>query len=164
MTVCQYCTPEWLEESDKNYKQNPNFKERLKKLTIKVCYRVKAEPAWGIDDDIIFGMFFDHGELTKIAFLDEEEALSEAEFVLGAAPQEWKRLLRKEGKFVTDFMLGKVALEQGSKVGVLGLAPNADTIIEALTQVELQFPDEMSEDELDRYRSRMVEFREELGV
>ena len=164
MTVYQYCTPEWLEETANHYGRNPDFKERLKKLSVRVCYRIKAEPTWGIDDDIIFGMFFDHGDLTKIAFLNEEEALSEAEYVLGAAPKEWKRLLRKEGKFVTDFMLGKVALEQGSKVGVLGLAPNADTIIEALTQVELQFPDEMSEDELDRYRSRMVEFREKLGV
>lgn len=164
MTVCQYCTPEWLEETANNYGRNPQFKERLKKLSAKVCYRIKAEPAWGIEDDIIFGMFFDHGDLTNIAFLDEEEALSEAEYVLGAVPQEWKRLLRKEGKFVTDFMLGKVALEQGSKVGVLGLAPNADTIIDALTQVEIQFPDEMSEEELDEYRSRMAEFREELGV
>ena len=164
MTVCQYCTPEWLEESAINYKRNPDFKEQLKKLSIKVCYRVKAEPAWGIDDDIIFGLFFDHGDLTKIEFFDEEEALNEAEYVLGATPQEWKRLLRKEGKFVTDFMLGKVALEHGSKVGVLGIAPHANTIVDALTQVELQFPDEMSEDELDRYRSYMEEFREELGV
>ena len=164
MTVCQYCTPEWLEETANHYGRNPDFKERLKKLSVRVCYRIKAEPTWGIDDDIIFGMFFKDGDLTKIEFFDEEKALSEAEYVLGATPQEWKRLLRKEGKFVTDFMLGKVALEQGSKVGVLGLAPNADTIIEALTQIELQFPDEMSEDELDQYRSRMVEFREELGV
>lgn len=164
MAVCQYCTPEWLEESGKNYKLNPELEEQLKKLSIKMCYRVKAEPDWGIDEDIIFGMFFDHGRLTKIEFFDEDRALTEAEYVLAATPQEWKRLLRKEGKFVTDFMLGKVTLEHGSRVGILGVAPHAGTVVDALTQVELQFPDEMSEDELEQYRSKMKTFRKELSV
>jgi hypothetical protein len=81
-----------------------------------------------------------------------------------ATPPEWKRLLRKESKFVTDFMLGKITLEQGSKVGVLSIAPHSGTFIDALTQVELQFPDEMSDEELADYRAAMVEFRRELGV
>lgn len=164
MAVCQYCTPEWLEESDRRYKLKPELEEQLKKLSIKMCYRVRAEPTWGIDDDIIFGMFFDHGDLTKIAFFNEESALREAEYVLSATPQEWKRLLRKEGKFVTDFMLGKVTLEHGSRVGILSVAPHAGTIVDALTQVELQFPDEMSEVELKQYRSKVKAFRKELSV
>ena len=164
MTVCQYCTPEWLEESDRNYKLKPEFEEQLKKLSIKLCFRVRAEPAWGIDEDIIFGTFIDNGMLTRIEFFDEESALAEAEYVLAATPQEWKRLLRKEGKFVTDFMLGKVALEHGSRVGILGVAPHSGTLVDALTQVELQFPDEMSEDELEQYRSKMKAFRKELCV
>ena len=164
MTVCQYCTPEWLEESDRNYKLKPEFEEQLKKLSIKLCFRVRAEPAWGIDEDIIFGTFIDNGMLTRIEFFDEESALAEAEYVLAATPQEWKRLLRKEGKFVTDFMLGKVALEHGSRVGILGVAPHSGTLVDALTQVELQFPDEMSEDELEQYRSKMKAFRKELSV
>ncbi|MFN2224305.1 MAG: hypothetical protein ACK2UH_17240, partial [Candidatus Promineifilaceae bacterium] len=74
------------------------------------------------------------------------------------------RLLRKEGKFVTDFMLGKVSLEHGSRVGVLAVAPHANTIVDALTQVELVFPDEMSEQELDAYRTKMKAFRKELAI
>jgi putative sterol carrier protein len=84
-----------------------------------MCYRVKAEPAWGIDKDIIFGMFVEKGELTKIDFFSEADALKEAEYVIAATPQEWKKILRKQSKFLTDFMLGKIKLEHGSKVGVL---------------------------------------------
>jgi hypothetical protein len=164
MEVCQYCTPEWLEESDRRYKLKPELEEQLKKLSIKLCYRVKAEPAWGIDEDIIFSTFFVNGDLTEIKFLDEESALNEADYVLAATPQEWKRLLRKEGKFVTDFVVGKVTLEHGSKVGVLGVAPHSGAVIDALTQVELQFPDEMSADELEQYRSKIKSFRKELSV
>jgi putative sterol carrier protein len=125
---------------------------------------VKAEPAWGIDKDIIFGMFIDKGELTRIAFFAEEDALKEAEYVISATPQEWKKLLRKQSKFLTDFMLGKIKLDHGSKVGVLGVAPHANTVVDILTQVDLQFPDEMSAEELATYRANFEEFRANLGV
>ena len=164
MTVCQYCTPEWLKETAHHYERKPEFREKLKKLSIGLCYLIRAEPSWGIDDDIIFGMFLDQGDLTRIEFFDRDQAFREAEYVLGATPQEWKRLLRKEGKFVTDFMLGKVSLEHGSRVGVLAVAPHANTIVDALTQVELVFPDEMSEQELDAYRTKMRAFRKELAI
>jgi putative sterol carrier protein len=164
MAACQYCTPQWLEESQKSFQSNPGFREKLKKLSAKMCYRVKAEPAWGIDQDIIFGMFVDKGDLTKIAFFSEEDALKDAEYIISATPQEWKMILRKQKKFVTDFMLGKIKLEHGSKVGVLGVAPHANTVVDLLTQVELQFPDEMSADELSAYRTNFEKFRADLGV
>ena len=164
MAVCQYCTPEWLEESAKAFGSKPEFEEKLKKLTAKVLFRVQAEPSWGIDKDILFGSFVEAGKLTKMAFFSEEDAKKEADFILSATPQEWKKILRKENKFMTDFMLGRIKLEQGSKVGVLSLAPHSNTIVDALTQVELQFPDELSEDELIHYRSHMEEFRGKLNV
>ena len=164
MAAIQYCTPQWLEESKKSYQTNPEFREKLKKLSVKMCYRVKAEPAWGIDKDIIFSMFIDTGELTKIAFIAEADALKEAEYIISATPQEWKKILRKQSKFITDFMLGKIKLEHGSKVGVLGVAPHANTVVDLLTQADLQFPDEMSAEELTAYRSHFEEFRANLGV
>jgi hypothetical protein len=164
MATYQYCTPQWLEESAKVYRSKPEFQERLKKVSAKVCYRVKAEPAWGIDKDILFGTFVDAGRLTKLAFFSEEDAKKEADFILTAAPKEWKKILRKESKFVTDFMIGRIKLEMGSMVGIMGLAAHANSLVESLTQVELQFPDEMSDDELFKYRSYLEEFRAKLGV
>ena len=61
-------------------------------------------------------------------------------------------------------MLGRIKLEMGSKVGIVGLAPYANTLVDALTQVAIQFPDEMSEDELSKYKAHMEEFRGNLGV
>ena len=140
------------------------LQEKLKKLSAKMCYRVKAEPAWGIDRDIIFGAFFEEGQLTKLEFFREADVTKEADYLMAATPQVWKKILRKERKFVTDFMLGKIKLEHGSKVGVLGVAPHANTVVDLLTQVDLQFPDEMSAEELAAYRTSFQEFRAELGV
>jgi hypothetical protein len=119
---------------------------------------------WGIDRDILFAGYVQKGELQKLAFVDEKEAREEAEFVVAATPQEWKRILRKESKFVTDFMLGKITLEQGSKVGVLGIAPHSNAFVDGLTRCELVFPDELSPEELQDYRSYVERFRAELGV
>jgi hypothetical protein len=164
MAKVQYCTPEWLAETGQIYADRPEYKEKLKKLSAKMSYRIKAEPAWGIDVDILFAAFFDQGELSKFGFISEADARKESDYVLAATPQEWKRLLRKEGKFVGDFMLGKIKLEQGSKVGVLSIAPHSGNLIDWMTQVEIQFPDEMTADELETYRSYLATFSKEFNV
>jgi hypothetical protein len=164
MIKCQYCTPEWLEESGKIYASDRSLEQKLKKISAKVCFRVRAEPAWGIERDIIFGTFIEAGKLTKIAFFSEEDAKREAEYLMAATPQEWKKVLRKENKFLADFMLGRIKLEKGNKVAVLGLAPYAPLLVDALTQVQIQFPDEMSGEELTKYRAYMEEFRKIVGV
>ena len=117
MTVNRYCTPEWLAHSAEAYRSDPRFQQELAKLTTKMCFRVKAEPAWGLEQDIIFGGFVDQGELKELAFFSEEEARQKADYIVAATPQKWKAIMRKDAKFITEFMLGRVVLEQGSKVG-----------------------------------------------
>ncbi len=46
MTTHQFCTPGWLKESARIYKAKPDAKDKLKKLTAKICYRVKSDPDW----------------------------------------------------------------------------------------------------------------------
>ena len=164
MAVYRYPTPEWLEASATSYRADPHFQQALAKLTMNICFVVRAWPAWGIDQDITFGAFVDQGELEKLAFMTQEDAKRDADFILAATPPRWKKILRKESKFVGDFMLGKITLEQGSRVGVLSVAPHSGTFVDALTQVELQFPDEMSPEELEAFGSYVGDFRRELGV
>jgi hypothetical protein len=164
VTTVRYCTPEWLEASATGYRADPSFKQKFAKLTTKLSFRVKANPAWGMDDDIVFAGYVNKGDLDKLAFVDEEEAERESDFILSATPQEWKRILRKESKFVTDFMVGRITLEKGSTVGVVQIAPHSDTFVAALTQVDLQFQDEMTAEEVEDYRAYRAEFRQELGV
>jgi putative sterol carrier protein len=164
VTAVRYCTPEWLEASAAGYEADPSFRQEFAKLSTKLCFRIKAEPAWGIDDDILFAAYVTQGELDRLAFISEADAKREAQYIMAATPQEWKKLLRKESKFVTEFMLGRITLDQGSKVGVLQIAPYSNTFIRALTPVELQFPDEMSAEELAGFRTTLAQFREERGV
>jgi len=164
MTAHQFCTPGWLKENARIYKAKPDGKDKLKRLTAKICYRVKSDMDWGINEDIIFCSFFEKGDLRTLDFFTEGEAFKAAEYLMAATPQTWKRVLREKHDFVTDFILGKINLELGTKVSMLELALNANNILDCLTQVDLQFPDEMSADELTTYRSKMETFRHAKGI
>ena len=164
MTVHQFCTPGWLAESARIYKAKPGTKDQLKKLTAKICYRVKSNPDWGINEDIIFCAFFEKGELRTLDFFTESEAFQAAEYLMAATTRTWKKILRKKRDFVTDLILGKINLELGTQVSMLELALCANNMLDCLTQVDLQFPDEMSEDELTTYRSKMETFRHAKGA
>lgn len=159
-----YCTPEWLEAFAQAYRANPKFETLLKKLTTTVYFRVLAEPSWGIDRDILFGAAISAGKLERVEFITDEKARRVANFILSATPMEWKSVLTKKTKFVTDFMLGKIKLDHGSKVGILGIAPHSNTLVDAMTQVELRFPDQMTPSEVEQYRAHMKDFRARLGV
>jgi hypothetical protein len=161
---CIYCTPEWLEESVRIYRATPSFQEKMKRLSVSVFYRVIAEPEWGIDPDFIFGAIVTNGALDELRFYSEDEAKKMAEIIMAASPLQWKLLLRKEHKFVTDFLLGKIKLEKGNMAGALGMAPYAETFIDALTQVNLQFQDELNPQQLNDYRVYAAQFRSKLGV
>jgi hypothetical protein len=161
---CLYCTPEWLEESAKIYRSKPDFQEAMKRLSAKVFFRITAEPAWGIDADFVFGGFLTKGVLEELRFFSDAEVKEKGELVMVASPQEWKVILRKQHKFLTDFMLGKVKHEKGAITAVLAVAPYADSFVDALTQVNLIFQDELTPQQLDEYKAYAVQFRAKLGI
>lgn len=163
MARCQFCTSEWLEESSRIYRSSPTLKNKLKNLTVKICCRVRSDPDWGINEDIILGVFFEKAELKTLKIFSENEAFQEGEFLMAASPGAWKKIIRKECEFVAQLMLGKIELEMGAKVKILDLAHKIDNIFEFLTLVDPQFPDEMSEDELTSYRMKMKIIRRERG-
>jgi hypothetical protein len=134
------------------------------RLSARVFFRVTAEPEWGIEKDMIFGGIITKGTLDDLRFFNEDEVKEKAEVILAASPQEWKLLLRKEHKFITDVMLTKIKLEKGSIANVWAVTPYADAFIDAITQVNLQFQDELSPQQLDEYRKYASEFRARLGV
>lgn len=164
MTTYQYCSPEWLAESANRYQDTPRFRKEFENLSIKLGFRIKAEPAWGIDEDIIFAAYVSRGNLEKLAFLPVEIAKQETDYILAATPQDWKRLLRKEGKFVGEFMAGKIILEKGSRVGILSLIPHSGSFVDALVQVDLQFQDEMTPEQVGEFQKQLKEYREKTGV
>jgi hypothetical protein len=161
MAIYQFCTPEWLEESSQIYMANPLIKYKLRNFKAKICCRVNSDPDWGINEDVIFGMFIDRGELKTLKIFAEDEAFQKSEFLMAAIPKEWKKIFRKEHELVADLILDKIKLELGTKIKMLEYSHHMTNIIDMLTQVDLQFPDEMSGHGLLEYQLKMETLRRE---
>ena len=164
MTVYNYCSPEWLEESFNRYSQNDELKQKLKKLSAKMCFKDTADPASGLDEDIIFAAFIDEGNLTRLSFISEGEAKNESDYILMADPLEWSQILRNQFKFIARFMMQKIKLDHGEKVDVLKLGPYANDLVAVLNQTDVRYPDEMSAEEIEAFRENLNAFRSEKNV
>ena len=164
MTEYLYATPEWLAGNAEGYAANGELRKRLKKLSAKMGFAVTADPAFGLDEDLFFVTFIEAGRIEKMAFVPEAEAKKDCLYILAAPPDEWGQVLRKKFKFIARFMMQKIQLTHGEKVDVLKLAPLANDLVEAMNQVPVRYPDEMTPEELESYRRRVGEFRAELGV
>jgi len=162
MTAYIYPSAEWLEESTKRY--GSEFENKLKSLSGYYVYRIRANQEWGIEKDIMMCAVLDAGKLVKLEHCTEEEAKNNADFIMAAEANTWKRILRKLDKFIGAFMGQRIKLEQGNTVKALGLAPHANTLVESLTQVELKFPDELSPDELAEFKTKFAEYRADKGL
>ena len=123
-----------------------------------------AEPAWGINEDVYFGLNLDAGKLKELKNCTKDDTFKRFDFIFGATPQAWKRVLTKKDKFVGDFMGGRVKLEKGDTVGALAIGPHAGTLVDVLTQVKLLFPDDLSPEELGKFKKEFAEKRKKLGV
>jgi len=154
--------PEWTEKSAALY--NEAFEKKLAILSGNFAYRINAEPDWGIEEDIYFTMFLEAGKLRELKHCTKEHAFDKADFLLSAAPSTWKKILTKKDKFVGAFLGGRIKLEKGDTVGSMAAAPHASTLVDALTQVDLKFPDELTPEELAAFRKDLAQKRSELGI
>jgi len=157
-----YPDPKWLEESAKLY--NEDFEKKLAKLSGSFAYNIHAEPAWGIDEDLYMVMKIKEGKLEELKACSKDYAYENADYVMGATPQAWKKILTKKDKFVGAFMGGRVKLEKGDTVGALALGPHANNLVDSITQVELRFPDDLPADELESFKAHLKAARAEIGA
>ena len=106
MNAYQFCTPGWLKESARIYKAKPDAKDKLKKLTAKICYRVKSDPDWCIREDIIFCSFFEKGELRALNFFTEDEAFQASRISDGGNTADMEKDIKKKARFCHGFHSG----------------------------------------------------------
>ncbi|MBI4767053.1 MAG: SCP2 sterol-binding domain-containing protein [Deltaproteobacteria bacterium] len=162
MASYTYPHPQWVDESVKLYGED--FEKKLAKLSGNFAYKISSEPAWGINEDLYIIMSLENGKLKAFKHCPKDYAFQNADFILEATPQAWKRILTKKDKFVGAFMGGRVKLVKGDTVGALALGPHAGTLVDVLTQVELKFPDDLPAKELDAFKKDLASVRQERGI
>ncbi|MBM4388645.1 MAG: SCP2 sterol-binding domain-containing protein [Deltaproteobacteria bacterium] len=161
-----YATPEWVEALRKVYTENPeNQSKNFKGMTVFASFRIAADPAFGINEDIYFSLHVREGVMQDDSMLlSKDDAEAKSDLVFGATPSVWKKLIRREQGFISLFMTGKIILDKGDVKKALAIAPKSSVIVDLLNKVGTEWPDEMSPQRLEEYKAHVKEFRERLKV
>jgi putative sterol carrier protein len=161
MTTYIYPSQEWSAASAEGY--DHGFEEKLKNLTGKFSFNIMADPALGIESDLYFFLEIEAGKLQDFAPRTKDFVHENAKFVMNATFATWKEILTEKATFTKKFLLGKIKLEKGSKVGVMGIAPHSATLVKFQNQVDLKYPDDLSDDEVAAYRTKLADDRQAGG-
>ena len=161
-----YATPEWVEAMAGVYRADPeNETKTFKGMSLFLVFRIFADPEYGLERDIYFGTHLDDGVLQDDSvIMSKKDAEEKADFILGATPETWKKVIKKQQGFVSAFMSGKIKLDKGSAPKIISLAPKAPAVVDCFHQVDTEWPDEMSPERLEEYKALVREFTTRLGV
>jgi putative sterol carrier protein len=154
MAQVKYLTPEYMEAVTVAF-QDPQAIKALEKLTTKLAWRVKAEPSWGLDQDIMYAAEIKAGVISPLHYVTEEEAKSFAEFFMVAKPETWKKIDTGKADFAAQLVMQKVKLGKGSMMQMMKLAPYSKDMNKVMMTLDVLYPDQMSPDVLADYRKTM---------
>jgi putative sterol carrier protein len=161
-----YPTPEWVAAMGENYRANPENQNKIfKGMTIFLTFRVEADPKFGLDKDIYFSTHLVNGVLQDdSALISKEDAEGKSDFILSASPTQWKKVIRKQEGFLSSFMTGKIRLNKGEAPKIIALASKSPAVIDLFHKTQTEWPDEMSPQRFEEYKSQVTEFRKRLKV
>jgi putative sterol carrier protein len=161
-----YPSPEWVAAMGENYKANPQNQNKIfKGMTIFLTFRVEADPKFALDRDIYFSTHLVNAVVQDDSTLiSKEEAEKKSDFILGATPSQWKKVIKKQEGFLSSFMTGKIRLNKGEASKVIALASKSPAVVDLFHKIQTEWPDEMSPQRFESYKSEVREFRNRLKV
>lgn len=161
-----YPSPEWVAAMGENYKANPQNQNKIfKGMTIFLTFRVEADPKFALDKDIYFSTHLVNAVVQDdSALISKEEAEKKSDFILGATPSQWKKVIKKQDGFLSSFMTGKIRLNKGEAPKVIALASKSPAVVDLFNKIPTEWPDEMSPQRFEAYKSEVKEFRNRLQV
>jgi putative sterol carrier protein len=155
-------TPEWVATYEQAVQEDATYKEAAKTWEGPVVIHILANPEAGLDNDLFLFMDLWHGDCRFMRLVPKE--IGEAgDFVLTGEYDKWKLVMQEELDPLKGVMQGKFKL-QGDLSTVLRAAQSAGRLAALAGTLDTKFPDDMSADEMDAFKSWMNDMRTEYGL
>lgn len=161
-----FLTPEWCSLYEKTIQEDARYKEVAKKWEGSVALVIKAEPDSGLDRDMFLFLDLWHGQCSFAAIVPPETGRN-AEFVLEAGYQRWKKIINGELNVVKEIAIRKLRLvpfDFKKAVKLAGAAQAAIRLVELAGEVGVLFADEQDEEKREGYRTLFEDLRANFGI
>lgn len=155
-------TPEWGQVFGETIDGDAQYRQAAKTWEGAVTLVVKAKPEVGIDEDVSVVIDLWHGDCRSVKILPKEEA-AKAPYVMTGGIDTWKAVATGKTDAIKATMLGKIKLK-GNMANVVRHVKASKRLAECSGLFEAVWPDELSRDEIEKFRADLKQFREQFGV
>ena len=159
-------TPEWTSEFEKKIQGDERYKSAAKTWEGSVVLVFKAYAEAGFEKDFFIFMDLWHGECRSARVVPAEVGRT-GEYVLEAAYERWKKVLRKELNVVKEIATMKLKLVPFNvkKAAKLAAATQAAIrLVDLAGEAGGRFSDELEPKELESFKTFMKYLNEEYGI
>ncbi len=155
-------TPEWGQAYGETLNGDARYREAAKTWEGAVTLVVKAKPEVGLDEDICIVIDLWHGDCKSVKILPKEEA-AKAPYVMTGGFDTWKAVATGKTDAIQATMMGKIKL-QGNLANIVRHVQAAKRLAECSGMFEAVWPDELSKDEVEKFRADVKQLRGQFGV
>jgi len=155
-------TPEWTQILGEIIDGDAEYKAAAKTWEGAITLVVQAKPEVGLDEDISVVLDLWHGDCRSGKVLPKEEA-AKAPYVMTGSLDTWKAVGTGKTDAIKATMLGKIKLK-GNMANVVRHVKAAKRLANCTGLFESVWPDELSKDEVEKFRADIKQFREQFGV
>jgi len=155
-------TPDWQKAAAKVYRTDPVFERTFTKVNGTTVMVILANKSVGIESDLYLLNTIENGVLVHDGFVSKEEAEKRATWLLVGTYEIWKQIFTRKKIFIEAFLGGELKLTKGDFAGLMKMAAQGSRLPEIFTRNEAVWPDELSKDELEKYRNDNVRWTKEL--
>ena len=155
-------TPEWWKKFQETVDSDAEYRAAAKTWEGAITLVIKAKPEVGIDEDVYGLMDLWHGECRSMRIVPKEEA-EKAPYVMTGSYDTWKDVAKGKTDAIKATMLGKIKLK-GNMANIVRHVKAAKRLAECSGLFEAVWPDELSKDEIKKFRAEIKQLREQFGV
>ena len=156
-------TPEWQKAAAKVYREDPTFGRAFGKVNGTTVMIIQANKSAGVENDLYLLNMVENGELLEDGFVSKEEGESKATWLLTSTYDIWKEVYTGKKIFIEAFLGGEIRLIRGDFAGLMRIAAQGTKLADIFTRNEAVWPDELSGEELEKYKENHKNWTKELG-
>jgi putative sterol carrier protein len=155
-------TPEWVAQYEKMVQEDAEYKEAAKTWEGSVVIHILPKPEVGLIDEMYIFMDLWHGDCRFMRTVPKD-AGEAGDFVITGEYDRWRAVMAKELDTVKGMMQGKLKLK-GDLPTIVRAVKAASRLVDLSAATEPKFPDELSEEEIEKLRVFFREAKEEFGI
>ena len=159
-------SPEWASKIEEKIQNDRRYKEVAKTWEGSVTLVFKADSAPGLDSDLFVFMDLWHGQCHSVKIVPSETGRN-ADYVLEAKYERWKRVLKKDLNVVREIATNQLKLvpfnfKKAAKLA--SAAPAAIRLVDLAGEVSDKFPDELEPEAFLTFKAFLQELKTKFGI